>query len=73
MILDFLIDLLCVLFLLVTSVFCLTWVRLRDRLPWKGRRSVALGVKTLAVFVGVWHLLFGLLKLVYLILWTVTT
>lgn len=73
MILDFLIDLLCIMFVLVTAMYCLTWVSLRDKLPWKGRRSVELGVKTLAVFVGVWHLLFGLAKLVYLILWTVTT
>lgn len=73
MILDFLIDLLCILFLLVTAVFCLTWVSLRNKLPWQGRRSVALVVKVLAVFVGVWHLLFGLAKLAYLILWTVTT
>lgn len=73
MILDFLIDLLCVLFLLLTSVFCFSWVRLRSELPWKGRRWIPYVMKTLAVFVGVWHLLFGLAKLAYLILWTVTT
>ena len=73
MIIDYLIDVLCILFLLFNAVICFTWVGMRDKLPWQGRRSVALVVKVLAVFVGVWHLLFGLAKLAYLILWTVTT
>lgn len=73
MILDFLLDLMCVLFLLVTAVFCFTWVALRNKLPWKGRPWVATVIKLLALLVGAWHLLFAVLKLSYLIAWTVTT
>lgn len=73
MIIDFLLDLLCVLFLLVTAVFCFSWVRLRNDLSWYGRKWVATTVKLLALLVGAWHLLFGVLKLMYLLLWTVTT
>lgn len=73
MIADFLYDLLCVLFLLLTGTFCLSWVKLREDLPWRGRRSVKIVVQGLAVFIGFWNLLFGVLKLIYLIMWTVTT
>lgn len=73
MIADFLVDLLCVLFLLLTGVFCLSWVKLRSDLPWRGRQWVKWTMQTLAVFIGFWNLLFGVLKLVYLLVWTVTT
>lgn len=64
---DIVIDVLCILFLLLTAVFCFSWVRLRNDLPCNGRRWVAVVVKALAVIIGLWHLLFALLKAVWLV------
>ena len=73
MILDLLMDLGCILFLLLTAMFCFSWVRLRNDLPWNGRRWVAVVVKSVALLIGAWHLVYGILKLVYLLLWMATT
>jgi len=73
MIYDILYDLFCIAFVLFNAVICWTWVKMRDALPWRGHRSVKIVVTAVVVGVGVWHLLFGLAKLAYLILWTVAT
>lgn len=62
------IELLCILFLLFNALICWTWVSMRDKLPWYGRRGVKIAVQGLVVFVGVWHLLFAGLKLLCLLL-----
>lgn len=67
MITYYLIDLLCIAFLVLSATFCFSWVRLRSDLPWRGRRSVAIVVKVLAVLVGVVHALFALLKMGWLV------
>lgn len=72
--LDFMIDLGCIAFVLLTGMFCISWVFLRRALPWRSHRKwMGPLFYTVAIIIGAWHLLYGVLKLVYLILWTVTT
>lgn len=66
------IELLCILFLLFNAVICFTWVGMRDRLPWYGRRGVKIAVQGLVVFVGVYHVLFVVVKAACLLVEMVT-
>lgn len=67
MIIDYLIDVLCILFLLFNAVICFTWVGMRDKLQWKGRRGVKIAVQGLVVFVGIYHVLFVIAKTAWLV------
>lgn len=71
MILDLLTVVGSILFLLATSALCFSWVRLCGDLPWRGRRSVAVTMKVLALLLGAWHGGYGLLKLLALCIWMV--
>lgn len=75
--LDLIIDLASIAFLLLTGTFCLSWVLMRnalDKFPPKSTRPwIGTTLKVLACLIGAWHMAYGLLGLLYLILWMVTT
>lgn len=70
---DLLLDLLCCFFLIASGLFIWGWVFARQRLPWEGRQSGKWALLVLASLIGSWHVIFGIIKLVYVILWTLTT
>lgn len=70
---DLLLDLLCCFFLIASGLFIWGWVFARQRLPWEGRQSVKWVLLVLASLIGSWHVIFGIIKLVYVIIWTLTT
>lgn len=75
--LDLLIDLGCIAFVLLTGLLCVGWAVQR----WGGTTHFCMGwcfwrrriAEVVAVLVGLWHLLYGVLKLAYLVVWMVTT
>lgn len=70
---DLLLDLLCCAFLIVSGLFIWGWVFARQRLPWEGRQWLKWVLLVLASLIGSWHVIFGILKAVYVILWALTT
>ena len=60
-------ELLCCAFLILSGSFIWGWVFARQRLPWKGRQWLKWSMLVLASFIGSWHLIFGILKVFYLV------
>lgn len=77
MIYDILYDLSCVAFLVLSAVICFKFVGV----TWGGTTHFCMGwdfwrrraLELAAVVIGIVHLLFAVMKLAYLIAWTVTT
>lgn len=77
MIYDILYDLSCIVFLALSALICFRFVGV----TWGGTTLFCMGwnfwrrraLELAAVVIGCIHLLFAMLKLTYLIVWTVTT
>lgn len=63
------IDLLSIVFLLLTAMFCFSWVWLRKALKWNGQRAwLPLLFMSMAVVTGLWWLALALCKTLWLII-----
>lgn len=71
---DLALDLASCLFLFLTGAFCIGWAVWRHETPWRGSRKwMMYTLKPIALLSGLYHILFSMLKALYVLLWWATT